>query len=164
MDYNNETAYNNYQSPNKEALVSALNDLVKINNDRIEGYEKALEQAKENPDLQTMFRQKASDSQQYEQELKSKISALGGDATENTTASGKIFRAWMDVKNTFNPADRSSILASCEFGEKAAIQAYTSSLESDAEMPADIRNMIASQQSEIMHSHEAIQQYQQLNK
>jgi uncharacterized protein (TIGR02284 family) len=164
MEYNNETSYNNYQSPNKEELVGALNDLVKINNDRIEGYQKAQEQAKENVDLQTIFRQKASDSQQYAQELKSKISALGGDPTENTTASGKIFRAWMDVKNTFKPADRSSILDSCAFGEKAAVDAYSSSLETDAEMPADIRNMIASQQSEIIQSHQTIQQYQQMNK
>ena len=144
---------------NRNELVSTLNDLVKINQDRIEGYRKAQDQAKENPELQALFAQKAQQSEGFSNDLKSSISNLGGEFATESTAPGKIFRAWMDVKNTFNPSDKHSILDSCEFGEDAALKAYKSSLESDAEIPSEIRQVIASQQADIQASHDTIKQY-----
>lgn len=147
----------------RNELVATLNDLVKINQDRVEGYQKAQEQAKENPELQSLFSQKAAQSEKFSNELKHNISSLGGEYVNDTTTSGKIFRAWMDVKNTFNPSSKHSILDSCEFGEDAALKAYKASLESDAEIPAEIRQTIASQHSEIQASHDTIKKYRDAN-
>ncbi len=143
----------------RDELVSTLNDLVKINLDRVEGYNKAKDQAKENPELQALFAEKASQSEGFASDLKYKISSLGGEYSDSPTAPGKLFRAWMDVKNTFNPANSHSILDSCEFGEDAALKAYKSSLESDAEMPAEVRQTIAAQQADIQTSHDFIKKY-----
>lgn len=143
----------------RNELVSTLNDLVKINLDRVEGYEKAKDQAKENPELQALFADKAQQSQGFASDLKHKISSLGGEYSNEPTTAGKIFRAWMDVKNTFNPASKPSILDSCEFGEDAALKAYKSSLESDAEIPTEVRQVIAEQQSQIQASHDTIKKY-----
>src|SRR5688572_2985559 len=106
---------------NNEQLAETLNDLVRINNDRIEGYERASRETKDSDvDLQATFHKMAEESHRYKRELEERIFALGEEPATNTTVSGKIYRVWMDVKNTFTGADRESILASCEFGEDAA--------------------------------------------
>lgn len=136
--------------------VSALNDLIKINNDRIEGYTKASDQAKNLPELQKLFEEKANESRTFVSELNNFASQFGTDHKEGTTVPGKIYRGWMDIKNTFNPSDSTSILDSCEFGEDAALKAYEMALKSDTEMDAELRAKILDQQSKIKASHDQI--------
>lgn len=140
---------------NKE-VVSTLNDLVKINNDRIEGYKKAAEEAKENPTLRVMFNEKVADSQKFVSELNQHIARIGGEHTNKTTVAGKVFRGWMDIKDTFKPSDKTTILDSCEFGEDAALRAYDMALKSDAELDAEVRNKIIEQKESIKTSHDRI--------
>lgn len=145
-------------------LVGVLNDLIRINNDRIEGYERASKEAKDiNIDLRAIFTRMADESRQYAAELTQEVVKLGGEPATGTTASGKIYRAWMDVKATFTGHDRQSVLASCEFGEDAAQKAYNSALESDAEMNADIRQLIANQKASLKTSHDVIKKYRDMH-
>ncbi|MBC7829284.1 MAG: PA2169 family four-helix-bundle protein [Chitinophagaceae bacterium] len=145
-------------------LVGVLNDLIRINNDRIEGYEKASKEAKDiDVDLKAIFSRMADESRQYAAELTQEVVKLGGDPATGTTSSGKIYRAWMDVKATFTGHDRQSVLASCEFGEDAAQKAYNSALESDAEISADIRQLITNQKSSLKTSHDVIKKYRDMH-
>ena len=148
---------------NNEKLVETLNDLVKINNDRIEGYEKAADQAKSyDLDLQAIFRKMANESREYKEELHEKIFALGGKIETDTTISGKIYRGWMSVKNLFTGSDRKSILESCEFGEDAAQKAYNEALESDADMDVETRQLIMKQKHLLKKSHDIIKKYRDM--
>jgi len=148
---------------NNEQLTETLNDLVKINMDRIEGYEKAAEQTKKyDADLQAIFSKMAAESRSYAQELHEKIFSLGGKVSTDTTVSGKIYRAWMGVKNLFTGSDRKSILASCEFGEDAAQKAYNDALETDAEMSAETRQLIMKQKNSLKNSHDIIKKYRDM--
>ena len=88
-----------------------------------------------------------------------KLTRLGGEPATGTTNSGKIFRAWMDVKATFSGKDRHAILSSCEFGEDAAQKAYKAALASDAEISAETRQLITDQQSSLKTSHDLIKKY-----
>ena len=144
-----------------EKLVSVLNGLIEINNDRIVGYEKAIDESKEGQaDLVAIFNKYIDDSRGYASELKQEVMDLGGEAeTDGTTNSGKFYRVWMDVKAAFSGHTRHSILANCEFGEDAAQKAYKEALESDAEMSADVRKLIAEQKSELKEAHDAIKKY-----
>jgi uncharacterized protein (TIGR02284 family) len=145
-------------------LVSVLNDLIRINNDRIEGYERAAKEARDiDVDLRAIFTRMADESRQYAAELTQEVVKLGGEPATGTTASGKIYRAWMDVKATFTGHDRESVLASCEFGEDAAQKAYNSALESDVEMSADIRQLIAYQKASLKTSHDVIKKYRDMH-
>lgn len=145
-------------------LVSVLNDLIRINNDRIEGYEKASNEARDfDVDLKAIFTRMADESRQYAAELTQEVVKFGGEPATGTTSSGKIYRAWMDVKATFTGHDRESVLASCEFGEDAAQKAYNSALESDAEMSADIRQLITNQKSSLKTSHDVIKKYRDMH-
>ena len=147
-----------------EKLTEVLNDLVKINNDRVNGYEKAAEETKGiDADMQALFYSMANDSKKHVEELKQEISNLGGKATTNTTNVGKIYRIWMDVKVTFTGDTKKAVLSSCEFGEDAAQKAYKEALASDAEMSANVRQVITTQQASLKKSHDLIKKYRDMH-
>ncbi len=148
-----------------EKLIEVLNDLIRINNDRTKGYETAAEDVKSmDVDLQATFSKMGNDSRKYAAELTNEIERLGGEPTTGTTNSGKIHRAWMDVKATFTGKDRQAILESCEFGEDAAQKAYREALASDAEISAETRQLITDQQSSLKTSHDIIKKYRDAQK
>jgi uncharacterized protein (TIGR02284 family) len=142
-----------------EQTVEILNDLVKINNDRIAGYQRATDEAKDlDVDLKATFEGMCRESEGYKQELVNKIRQHGGNVDSGTTTSGKIYRAWMDVKATFTGHDRKAILASCEFGEDAAQRAYEAALSDDG-LDADCRALVQEQQQSLKNSHDLIKKY-----
>ncbi|MEO6220352.1 MAG: PA2169 family four-helix-bundle protein [Ginsengibacter sp.] len=148
-----------------DELTEVLNDLIRINNDRTKGYEAAAEETKNlDVDLQAVFTKMANDSRKYAAELTGQVQTLGGEAATGTTNSGKIHRTWMDVKATFSGKDRQSMLESCEFGEDAAQKAYNSALASDAEISADVRQIITDQQAELKTAHDIIKKYRDAHK
>ena len=139
---------------------SILNDLVLINNDRIAGYEKALEELKsdghaENLDLSMVFQTMIDQSRQFRNELGTEVQVLGEEMEEGTMVSGKLYRAWMDVKAMFSGKDRYTILSSCEGGEDAAQKAYESALEEE-DLPSFLRDMISEQKASLRVSHDEI--------
>jgi uncharacterized protein (TIGR02284 family) len=148
-----------------EAITEILNDLVKINNDRIEGYQKAINESKDlDIDLKAIFEAMIRDSSQYKDELTKKIMHHGGDVEDDTTSAGKIYRAWMDIKATITDSDRHSILASCEYGEDAAQHAYEAALSADSLLDADCRQLIAAQQTSLKKSHDVIKTERDVHK
>jgi uncharacterized protein (TIGR02284 family) len=143
---------------NRDELFEVLNDLVRINNDRIEGYERAIEESRDgDTDLVSVFSRMIDESRQYKAELVDAIQGLGGAASfEETTNSGKLYRFWMKIKESVSGKDRGSVLDDCEFGEDAAQKAYQEALESDATMAADIRKLIVNQKTSLKNSHDTI--------
>ena len=145
-------------------IIEVLNDLIKINNDRIEGYDKAIENAKTiDIGLQTIFSKMKSESIKYTAELHNRILQLGGEPTDNTTVSGKLYRAWMDVKATLTGKDRKSLLDACEYGEDAAQKAYKDAIEEEG-LPADIRDLISEQKRSLRRSHDEIKAMRDMQK
>jgi len=139
-------------SVNKEIL----NDLIEINNDRVAGYEKAIEDLKDgDSDLKSLFVEMIGQSHKHKSTLAQEVQVLGGDAETGTTASGKIYRAWMDVKAVFTGHDRQTVLNNCEFGEDAAQKAYKMALETDG-LSADLRSTITEQKADLRTSHDKI--------
>lgn len=140
-------------------LTEVLNDLIRINNDRIVGYEKASDEARDvDVDLRAIFKRMSEESRQYAAELTQEVVKLGGEPATGTTSSGKIYRVWMDMKATFSGSTRQAILENCEFGEDAAQKAYESALKSD-DLTSDIRQLIANQKSSLKTSHDVIKKY-----
>ena len=140
-----------------EKTSEVLNDLITINNDRIAGYNKAEKETdNKDADLQSLFRQMSAESRSYVTDLSKYVASSGDEPSDKTMLSGKIYRAWMDVKATFSGKDRKAILASCEFGEDAAQKAYDSALSSDAELPTEVRQLIMDQKTSLKKSHDRI--------
>jgi len=140
----------------KEATVDILNDLVQINNDRIEGYDRAIKELKdENQDLKDLFTRFIGESHKNKMELGTEIQAFGEDMPQDSTASGSIYRAWMDVKAVFTGHSRKAILDNCEGGEDAAQRAYRAALK-DEELPAFLREIITRQQEQLRAAHDEV--------
>jgi uncharacterized protein (TIGR02284 family) len=108
---------------NQENSIDALNTIIEINNDRIEGYKTAAEEAEES-DLKTLFSQLSRTSQTCNAALIAEVRKLGGTPIEGTKTTGKIYRAWMDFKALLTGKSRSTILNSCEYGEEVALETY----------------------------------------
>ena len=137
--------------------TEVLNDLIKINYDRIEGYRKAAEESKKfDIELHPLFLKMADESRLNVSSLTAQVRKLGGEAESGTTNMGKIYRTWMDVKAVFTGKDRVSILASCEFGEDQAQKAYDDALASDADLDVETRTLITSQKATLKHGHDII--------
>jgi uncharacterized protein (TIGR02284 family) len=136
--------------------IEVLNDLIAINNDRIDGYEKAIEEAKaSDSDLKSLFTSMIDESRKIRLALANEVQSLGGEYDRGTTASGKLYRAWMDVKAVFTGHDRHTVLANCERGEDAAQNAYKDALNEN-NVPAYIRTMLEGQKQELRASHDKI--------
>lgn len=142
---------------NHKACIEALNDLIKINNDRIEGYQRAIEELPErqDTDLKSLFTNMVSESMEYKRELEALVREYGGSTEEGTTVSGKLYRAWMDVKAMFTGGDRKTVLSNCEAGEDAAQKAYQMALDDDDVMP-QTKELIAQQKASLITSHDRI--------
>jgi len=139
--------------------IEILNDLVAINNDRIAGYERAIKElAPEDADLKDIFLNMIDESRQAKLQLGNEVQVHGGVIEGGTTNTGKIYRAWMDVKAVFTGHDRHAVLANCHTGEDAAQKAYTSALESQ-EMPAYLNEMISQQQMMLKASHDEMKAF-----
>jgi uncharacterized protein (TIGR02284 family) len=139
----------------KEA-AAVLDDLIKINNDRIEGYEKALKDLKpEDNDLQLVFLKAIDQSRKVRMVLGKEIQTLGEDIPTGTSGGGAIHRAWLEVKATFTGHNRHSILASCEYGEDAAQKAYETALKSE-HLPEYLSQIVLEEKGELKEIHDHI--------
>ncbi|WP_312752368.1 PA2169 family four-helix-bundle protein [Epilithonimonas hominis] len=142
---------------NHDACIEAMNDLIKINNDRVEGYKKAIDELQDDEhfDLKTVFSGMITESQQYRAELQNKIHEYGDSTEEGTTTTGKLYRAWMDVKSAFAINDRASVLSACESGEDAAQKAYKSAID-DEDVMEETKVLLRQQKESLRTSHDKI--------
>ena len=145
---------------NTAKTIEILNDLILINNDSIEGYERALKELEEggnDAERTPMFLRFIDDSRRYKVELGTEVAAFGHDQQTGTSMPGKLHRAWIAVKETFTGHDRHSILEECEFGEDAIKKAYEEAL-TDEVLAAYIREMLMEQQTELIEAHDEIKE------
>jgi uncharacterized protein (TIGR02284 family) len=137
-------------------IIEVLNDLIMINNDRINGYERAIKELKtEDSDLKSLFDRMIVESQKIKSDLVQEVQVLHGDVEQGTTNMGKIYRAWMDVKSVFTGESRHAVLSNCEAGEDAAQKAYRIALETER-LPIFLRDLIRQQQETLRGSHDEI--------
>ncbi len=137
-----------YSVEEKEKIVEVLNSLVQINNDRIEGYGQAAEET-EDSDLKVLFNRMISKSQILKTPLNYEVCKYGGEPTQSTSAMGKVFRAWMDIKATLTGKNRNAILKSCEFGEDAAQDTYEDAIKDREHLPDYMVQMITEQKAQL---------------
>lgn len=134
--------------------IDLLNELVEINNDRIAGYQQAIKETNE-PALKTLFMQMVETSKKCRSELAAEVNKLGGEPTEGTATSGKLYRVWMDIKSAFTNKDRKAILSSCEYGEDFAVHAYEDTLQSD-DLMTEHQYLLKKQYALIKAEHDKI--------
>jgi uncharacterized protein (TIGR02284 family) len=139
----------------EKETIETLNDLIQINNDRITGYEQAIKELEdEDEDLIILFENMIDESRKARLALGEEVQVLGGTMDSDTTYSGKIYRAWVDVKAVFTGHNRDTVLKNCNNGEDAAQKAYKAALDTD--LPAFLKDMIEEQQEKLESSQNEI--------
>ncbi|UOQ54831.1 ferritin-like domain-containing protein [Hymenobacter cellulosivorans] len=126
-----------------DAQVDTLNELLYFVNDRIEGYQRAVEESQD-PQNTGYYKQLVSQSQQFANELNGFLRQQGGSRQDSTTVKGKFYRAWMDTKAAITGADEKAILGSNIYGEEWAIKAYEDAL-SDNTLRGPVRQAVERQ-------------------
>lgn len=139
---------------NTAKTVETLNDLVKIHNDRILGYERATNDV-EDADLKALFTSFIGDSHQAKLAIASQIQAYAKDIENTTSSSGDIHRTWLGVKAFFSQNTTKSVLEECEFGEDATQKAYKSALEQE-HLPAYIKDILTEQLVSLKAAHDKV--------
>lgn len=138
-----------------EKTATLLNSLIEINNDRIEGYERASKET-DDRELKSLFSKMTEESRKLRTELNSEVISYDGKPAEGTRTSGKFYRVWMDVKAAITNHDPKAILNSCEFGEDAAKEAYDDVLKED--ITPKTKELIKRQRMVLQQSHDQIKQ------
>lgn len=142
----------------RDKTIEVLNDLLKINTDRADGYALAMQETKD-ADLKIIFRNMVEESKKNIVDLSRAILKQDGDPKfgENTVA-GKIYHIWMELKTSFSGKDRKSILNACEFGEDAAVKAYKSAIREE-DLITEAFDIIYRQAQLQRASHDVIRAY-----
>ncbi len=144
--------------------IDALNSLIVINNDRVEGYKTASEEAKES-DLQMLFSDLTQTSIEARKELVAEVTSLGGTPDEGTRVTGKFFRVWMDMKAALTGSDRKTILDSCVYGEQVALDAYKNALtDHNEDLSADQKSMLSKHHTSLKADHDKVEKLRDLIK
>lgn len=136
-----------------EKTTEIVQDLIKINNDRVEGFERVTKDLGDSDaDLRSLFLQYASESRQFAVELGTLVA--GEDQNDNSIA-GALHRGWIAVKATFSGHDRKAILSECERGEDAIKLAYSNALKEEG-LSAEASTVIGRQHTSISAAHDKI--------
>ena len=139
-----------------EKTASTLSDLIIINNDRYEGYKKAMDQTKD-MDLKDLFSTFSMQSKANNASLRALVPASEeAPDRDETRISGKFYRAWMDIKNALDSNNRKQVLSSCEYGEDVAKKAYEEALADRSELTAEVVATVQSQYDEILKAHNQV--------
>jgi uncharacterized protein (TIGR02284 family) len=103
--------------------IKAISELIVINQNRTLGYFTAAKKSIY-ADFDQLFFDLAFRSNNFIDELEIILKYLGGQPLGNNKSTGKVYRAWRDMKaaNTLN--NRKTILTCCESGEQEALKYY----------------------------------------
>jgi uncharacterized protein (TIGR02284 family) len=149
---------------NTEKQIDLVNDAIEINNDRIKGYEKAIEIAKDANlnELVVLFNGYIDQSRQFLAELKPLVNRTAEEPEEGTKFSGKIFRIWMDIKSAISPSISTALLESCEKGEDEFKETYKNILSDSLNEYPSLVDILQNQLSQQLEAHQKIKELRDL--
>lgn len=141
---------------NKKTL-NLLNDLIRINIDRITAYEKASHiEITPEPEIREVFYRLSTDSRAYVNTLHAEVIKLGGAPVTQSTISGKIYLHWLEGKHSFEGTDTPSRVDACIGAEEAIQKAYRQALDEQNSIPEPIYQLIENQLWALERAHQQL--------
>ncbi|MFD2783958.1 PA2169 family four-helix-bundle protein [Hymenobacter rubripertinctus] len=137
-----------------KALQAGLNELIETLKDGQKGYAEAMTDV-EDADLKQTFKKYAAQRAEYITELEDKMYKLNLKPDEESSITGTVHRAFINLKGLITGKDRYSILAECERGEDYAKAAYEKA-QKIQDIPADLKSVIEKQAAGIKQGHDEI--------
>jgi uncharacterized protein (TIGR02284 family) len=144
-------------------LIHVLNDLIRINTDRIGELKKRINDLGNNSEVVPLFKRLIKESGEFKEQLLHEVQRKGGAAIKVVTNSGKIYNSWKELKNWLLLKKNLSILERVQFDTKAALKVYKEALFVVANIPADTLDLIATQKAQLREDCEKIETELMLN-
>ena len=142
----------------KEDLAVVLSELLKINNDRIGIYRKAVKEINEH-DLKVVFQRAIEESRKIESVLALEIFKRNSlPDVDATTTGGKIYRLWLEIKEFFTGKNYNSIVEACEFLEYCVQKAYKQALQHE-DVSLELSQILNDQTMALRKSHKGLKTY-----
>ncbi|MGI4759390.1 MAG: PA2169 family four-helix-bundle protein [Janthinobacterium lividum] len=137
-----------------KAEASTLHELLHFVDDRVAGYQKAVEESLD-PARRRYYQHLVSQSQQFAQALNEHLRRLSGGHEASTTLKGKLYRRFLATAAIFTGHDEQTVLATNIHGEQWALAAYKDAL-SAATLRGPIRQEVARQYRESQQTYQEL--------
>ena len=141
---------------NKEKSIVVLNNLLEINNERIEIYKTAKKVTEEN-DLKDLFSEFQKTSAIFKSELVEELQKMGVVPVDVARNNSLLVRLWINFKSKLFGQEREDILNTLEYNEFVAIKSYKDTLSNNLEyLTAELHIMLKSQQLLLTAHHDKV--------
>ena len=150
------------QDDKKIILVEALNDLACIHNDRIAGYQAALNQLSVgDSDIHDEFANLILDGNCFRQQLLQQVSELIGSAKEYPVIPifGSIYLAWIDLRTAVSGHNLKSLISSCKYNEELTINLYRAVLQLNIPGAGETLQLLETHERGLKKESEKIRKY-----
>ena len=148
-----EALWQTYSPNDREAVLSALRDILDACRDGAHGYGLAAQDVHD-PRLKELFGIYAIQRRAFGEAIERQFVALGGVPRSHDTLGGKVHRKWLDVRASIDHGAAISMLAECERGENTARARYEHALS--IPMPEKLRDLLLNQLAEIRLTHDQL--------
>ena len=132
-------------------VINILNLLIETCKDGQEGY-RAAATSIQNSEFRRLFNIFSQQRAQFVSELQSEVHRLGGEPATEGSVEGQLHRGWF--KSEALGGDEASVVAGCQSGEEAAINAYKEALKAD--LPLDVKYVVKRQYLDIRDAYDRI--------
>lgn len=139
--------------PNDHA-VHVLNSLIETTLDSVNGYRKAAEDVRD-PELRSMFQQKASCRATISTELQGEVRSFGGDPKTDQSTLGAMHNKFVDVKSSITGGNDKAVVNEVERGEDF-IKAKFEKATDDGDLPSTARELIQKALGTIQSDHDEV--------
>ena len=141
---------------NKEKSIVVLNNLIEINNDRIQVYETATIVTEES-DLKNLFSEFQKTSEIFKSELAEEVQKMGGIPVDVIKKNNFFVKLWMNFKAKLVDKDREDILNTLEYKEFVAIKSYKETLTDNFDhLTVELLIILKSQQLLLTAHHDKV--------
>lgn len=137
-----------------KATQALLNELVETLKDGQKGYADAMTDV-EDSNLKETFKKYAVQRAGFITEIEDQMFKLDLKPDEESSVTGTIHRAWIDLKSALTSKDNKAVLNECERGEDYAVKAYQTALKAQ-DLPSNLKSVIEKQYQGVQEAHNDI--------
>ena len=134
--------------------VHLLNSLIETTLDSVNGYRHAAENV-ENPELRSMFEQRASRRAQISSELQGEVRTFGGEPRTDQSTLGAMHNKFVDLKSSLTGNSDKAVIDEVERGEDV-IKAKFEKAAQDDDLPSNARALVQRALGMIQADHDDI--------
>lgn len=141
---------------NNERSIVVLNNLIEINNERIETY-KVAEIGVEENDLKDLFSEFQKTSTIFKSELVDEVQKMGGIPLKVDRNNNLLIKIWVSFKAKLVGYDREDILNTLEYNEFIAIKSYKETLSENLDdFTSELQLKLKAQHNLLIAHHDEV--------